>query len=53
MKGKKCDKIEVSNTYTERSPKSVPTQLKELKELYDTGMINESEYKKGKKKILK
>ena len=31
----------------------VITQLKELKNLYDKGVINEAEFKKAKEKILK
>ena len=31
----------------------VVSQLKELKDLYDKGIINENEFKKAKEKILK
>ena len=31
----------------------VVSQLKELKQLYDNGIINENEFKKAKEKILK
>ena len=31
----------------------VVNQLKELKSLYDTGILNEDEFKKAKEKILK
>ena len=53
QKEKKCDTTNEINAYTEKSPKSVPTQLIELKKLYDSGLINENEFKKGKSKILK
>ena len=37
----------------EKENLEVVSQLKELKNLYDNGIINENEFKKAKEKILK
>ena len=55
MKKKKCggvDKIEAQITNTATSINNITGQLKELKEMYKAGDLNEEEYKKAKNKIL-
>ena len=42
----------VNNEY-ESQDLEIINQLKELKKLYDNGVINEDEFKKAKEKILK
>ena len=41
------------NNDNENQNLEVVSQLKELKDLYDKGIINDSEFKKAKDKILK
>ncbi len=41
------------NTEYESQDLEIINQLKELKKLYDNGVINEDEFKKAKEKILK
>ena len=45
-------KLEQNND-NENQNLEVVSQLKELKDLYDKGIINDSEFKKAKDKILK
>ena len=53
MKQKKCNKTIELSSNQKTVPDNIPSQLKELKQLYDSGLINKDEYKMGKKKILK
>ena len=41
------------NNDNQKQNLEVVSQLKELKSLYDNGIINENEFKKAKEKILK
>ena len=41
------------NEANEKQNLEVVSQLRELKDLHDQGIINDDEFKKGKKKILK
>ena len=49
----KEEKEKKSNLEIDNQNLEVTTQLKELKDLYDNGVINEDEFKKAKEKILK
>ena len=42
-----------NNNDNQKQNLEVVSQLKELKSLYDNGIINENEFKKAKEKILK
>ena len=44
--------LEINND-NQKQNLEVVSQLKELKSLYDNGIINENEFKKAKEKILK
>ena len=49
----KEEKDELINNDNQKQSLEVVDQLKELKNLYDNGIINENEFKKAKEKILK
>ena len=49
----KEEKIENSNLSNKKQNIEVVDQIKELKDLYDQGILSEQEFKKAKDKILK
>ena len=54
MKKKRCKGVDIINAEiaNPNSTNSISMQLKDLKELYDSGDLTEDEFKKAKKKVL-